>query len=43
MNSSHNTYLMGAQVYACSTIEGYRNAIESGARSLEIDCWVARE
>lgn len=40
MNSSHNTYLMGAQVCAYAMVEGYRNALECGARSLEIDCWV---
>jgi len=40
INSSHNTYLMGAQVYAWATLEGYRNGLEAGGRCLEIDCWV---
>ncbi|XP_052126651.1 1-phosphatidylinositol 4,5-bisphosphate phosphodiesterase zeta-1 [Frankliniella occidentalis] len=37
--SSHNTYLLGRQVVADSTIEGYVEALRRGCRCLELDCW----
>lgn len=36
---SHNTYLLGRQVVADSTIEGYVEALKRGCRCLELDCW----
>lgn len=40
MNSSHNTYLTGYQIYGTANLEGYRKAIELGCRCFEIDIWV---
>lgn len=37
--SSHNTYLVGHQLYGKSGMEGFQRAIETGYRCLEIDCW----
>ncbi|KAK3912705.1 1-phosphatidylinositol 4,5-bisphosphate phosphodiesterase delta-3-A [Frankliniella fusca] len=37
--TSHNTYLMGRQVMAESSIEGYVDALRRGCRCLELDCW----
>ncbi|XP_034242163.1 1-phosphatidylinositol 4,5-bisphosphate phosphodiesterase delta-4-like [Thrips palmi] len=37
--TSHNTYLLGRQVVAESTIEGYVEALRCGCRCLELDCW----
>lgn len=39
VNSSHNTYLIGHQLYGKSGIEGYERALEKGVRCIEIDCW----
>ena len=39
VSSSHNTYLVGHQLYGKSGMEGYQRAIETGYRCLEIDCW----
>ena len=39
INSSHNTYLIGHQLYGQSGIEGYERAIDNGIRCVEIDCW----
>eukprot|EP00298_Acanthocystis_sp_HF-20_P017587 c21781_g2_i4.p1 GENE.c21781_g2_i4~~c21781_g2_i4.p1 ORF type:complete len:1195 (-),score=423.79 c21781_g2_i4:71-3343(-) len=35
--SSHNTYLLGAQYLAVSSVEAYINALRRGARCLELD------
>ena len=37
--SSHNTYLVSDQVIGKSSIEGYVEALKSGCRCLELDCW----
>ncbi|KAG8732089.1 hypothetical protein FRC12_019437 [Ceratobasidium sp. 428] len=39
ISSSHNTYLVGHQLYGASTVEGYRNVLLRGCRSVEIDVW----
>lgn len=39
ISSSHNTYLVGHQLYGASTVDGYRNVLERGCRSVEIDVW----
>lgn len=39
ISSSHNTYLVGHQLYGASTVEGYRNVLRRGCRSVEIDVW----
>ena len=39
ISSSHNTYLVGHQLYGKSGLEGYQRAVEQGYRCLEIDCW----
>ena len=39
VSSSHNTYLVGHQLYGKSGIEGYQRALEFGYRCLEIDVW----
>ncbi|KAK3645633.1 hypothetical protein LTR56_009073 [Elasticomyces elasticus] len=39
ISSSHNTYLLGAQVHGTSSIEGYIDALIRGCRCVEIDCW----
>lgn len=39
ISSSHNTYLLGKQIYGKSSIEGYIQALQRGCRSLEIDIW----
>ena len=38
-SSSHNTYLIGHQLYGRPGFEGYKRALENGVRCLEIDCW----
>lgn len=39
VSSSHNTYLLGRQVYGESSTEAYITALQKGCRCLEIDCW----
>ncbi|KAF2483934.1 phosphoinositide phospholipase C [Neohortaea acidophila] len=39
ISSSHNTYLLGRQVYGASSVEGYISALIKGCRCIEIDCW----
>lgn len=39
ISSSHNTYLLGRQVYGISSVEGYISALVRGCRCIEIDCW----
>jgi hypothetical protein len=39
ISSSHNTYLVGHQLYGDSTTEGYRNVLQRGCRCIEIDVW----
>ncbi|KAF2675182.1 PLC-like phosphodiesterase [Microthyrium microscopicum] len=39
ISSSHNTYLMGHQLYGGATVDGYRNVLLRGCRCVEIDCW----
>ncbi|KIK59879.1 hypothetical protein GYMLUDRAFT_44355 [Collybiopsis luxurians FD-317 M1] len=37
VSSSHNTYLIGHQLYGESTVEGYVRALLGGCRSVELD------
>ncbi|MCJ1327565.1 Phospholipase C [Thelotrema lepadinum] len=37
--SSHNTYLLGRQVFGSSSVEGYIRVLQQGCRCVEIDCW----
>lgn len=39
INSSHNTYLSGHQLYGDSKTEMYAYALNTGARLVELDCW----
>ncbi|KAG8733137.1 hypothetical protein FRC11_008490 [Ceratobasidium sp. 423] len=39
ISSSHNTYLVGHQLYGASTVDGYRNVLLRGCRCVEIDVW----
>ena len=39
INSSHNTYLAGHQLYGESKIEMYTIALSRGYRLVELDCW----
>jgi hypothetical protein len=39
ISSSHNTYLLGGQLYGDSTVDGYKIALIAGCRCVEIDVW----
>lgn len=39
ISSSHNTYLIGNQLYGHSTTDGYKIALLRGCRCVEIDVW----
>lgn len=39
ISSSHNTYLVGHQLYGDSTTAGYVNVLRRGCRCIEIDVW----
>jgi len=39
ISSSHNTYLIGNQLYGHSTVDGYKVALLAGCRCVEIDVW----
>jgi hypothetical protein len=39
VSSSHNTYLVGHQLYGSSTTAGYVNVLSRGCRCIEIDVW----
>lgn len=39
ISSSHNTYLIGSQVGATTSVEGYVLALQQGCRCIEVDIW----
>lgn len=39
ISSSHNTYLLAHQLYGSSSAEAYEEALQAGARCVEIDAW----
>lgn len=43
ISSSHNTYLMGNQLYGEATTNGYKNVLLRGCRCVEIDVWDGQE
>jgi phosphatidylinositol phospholipase C delta len=39
ISSSHNTYLVGKQLYGSASFEVYKSYLSAGARCVEIDAW----
>lgn len=39
VNTSHNTYLTGNQLYGNASTEAYKTVLRHGCRSIEIDVW----
>lgn len=39
VSSSHNTYLLAHQLFGSSSASAYENALNAGARCVEIDAW----
>jgi len=39
ISSSHNTYILGNQLYGDASTEGYKSVLIRGCRSIEVDCW----
>ena len=39
INTSHNTYLTGNQLYGTASTEAYKDVLRRGCRSIEIDVW----
>lgn len=39
ISSSHNTFLIGSQLYGNSTVDGYKIVLLAGCRCVEIDIW----